>query len=65
MVISENRKVAEEFGKKIDSGMLYVNEINNADHRLPFGGVKNSGFGRDNTHFGVETFANIQTYWIN
>lgn len=63
MVIGKNTNNAEKFGQKIDTGMVYVNSINQADHTLPFGGCKNSGYGRESGEHGFESFANVQTHY--
>ncbi len=50
---------------KYKGGMVFVNSIVKTDYRLPCGGVKNSGFGRECSHYGFEEFANIKTVWID
>merc|ERR1712232_681961 len=55
VVIGKNTKNAEDFGSKIETGMVYANTLNTGTIELPFGGVKNSGYGREG--YGVESFA--------
>ena len=63
MVIGKNTSNAEKFAAKINSGMVYVNSMNKAMAELPFGGCKNSGYGREGGEHGFESFANVQTFY--
>ena len=61
-IFTKNIKKAEEIAKlKLDVGMCYINEFVKSDPRLPFGGVKNSGFGRELSMNGILEFVNVKT----
>lgn len=54
----------EALAARIESGAAFVNGMVKSDPRLPFGGVKISGFGRELSHHGIKEFVNLQTVWV-
>ncbi|CAD8102302.1 unnamed protein product [Paramecium sonneborni] len=64
VVVSNDKKEIELFVNNLDAGMVFVNEVVKSDQRLPSGGVKGSGYGRECGEWGVQNFANIKTVWI-
>lgn len=56
---------AQQMARRLVSGGVFINGFSASDPRVPIGGVKKSGFGRELSHFGLREFTNPQTVWID
>ncbi len=63
-VWSRDESRGEQVARQIDTGAVFVNEFVKSDPRLPFGGVKNSGYGRELSRHGMMEFVNAKTIWV-
>jgi succinate-semialdehyde dehydrogenase/glutarate-semialdehyde dehydrogenase len=59
--VDRGRRIASEW---LESGLSFVNDNVRSDPRLPFGGIKHSGFGRECSGFGIREFTNIKTVQV-
>ena len=64
-IFSENIEAAEKLAYRFDEGAVFINELVKSDPRLPFGGVKESGYGRELSNHGITEFVNRKTVYIN
>ncbi|WP_416310408.1 NAD-dependent succinate-semialdehyde dehydrogenase [Pseudomonas sp. W03] len=56
---------AQQMARRLVSGGVFINGFSASDPRVPIGGVKKSGFGRELSHFGLREFLNPQTVWVD
>ncbi len=61
---SRDRVNARRLAAKVETGGMFINTPSFSDPRVPIGGVKHSGFGRELSHFGIREFTNAQTVWL-
>ena len=61
---TNDRERGIRLARRVESGAVFVNGMTKSDPRLPFGGIKKSGFGRELSHYGIKEFLNIKTFWV-
>jgi succinate-semialdehyde dehydrogenase / glutarate-semialdehyde dehydrogenase len=54
----------ERFTTEIETGMIYINHFTESTPEVPFGGAKNSGYGRELAEYGPKAFVNAKTVWV-
>jgi len=63
-VFTTDLEQGEAVALRLECGCAFVNGMVKSDPRLPFGGIKTSGYGRELSRFGVHAFVNVKTVWI-
>ena len=63
-VWTRDRACAERVAAQIEAGTVFVNSFVKSDPRMPFGGIKRSGYGRELSEYGIREFVNIKSVWI-
>lgn len=61
---TNDRARAERLAAQVEAGAVFVNGVVKSDPRLPFGGIKRSGYGRELSEYGIREFVNVKSVWI-
>lgn len=62
---TSNRDLAKQLARRMETGGVFVNGFSASDPRVPIGGIKKSGYGRELGDYGVHEFMNVQTVWFD
>ncbi|MBE9242457.1 aldehyde dehydrogenase family protein, partial [Synechocystis salina] len=62
---TKNSASQQKLIRGIEAGAVFINGMTKSDPRIPFGGIKRSGFGRELGRMGILEFVNAKTIWIN
>ena len=63
-VFTQDPERGERIATRLVAGSVFINDFVRSDSRLPFGGVKQSGYGRELASFGIKEFVNVKTVWV-
>lgn len=63
-VWTQNPETAFRFTRELQAGAIFINGMVKSDPRLPFGGIKKSGLGRELGEYGIKSFVNAKTFWV-
>src|SRR3546814_10840702 len=64
-IFTKDRKKGERIAaRQLEAGSCFVNALVHSDPRLPFGGIKESGYGRELGSFGIREFVNMKTVYV-